>query len=903
MLGDTQRRLIEDCPECGKPLEVTDEQPLTRVICPSCRKEVTVRRLFNQFVITKKLGEGGMSRVYLAEDRSLGRKVALKILNRRFSRDEDRVAQFEKEARITALVTHPNVVRIYSVGRAQGLFFIAMELVSGGSLEEWIREERVVGEEELMRYATGVAKGLRAAHHAGLVHRDIKPGNILFSEEGVPKIVDFGLSLVYKMDVDTSGEIWGTPFYVPPEKLDRRPDSFRGDIYSLGATLYHVLVGRPPHDAQTSSIDELRKIKARPIDLKADFPGISDETAEVINRMTRVEPTERYDDYDELVEALRLAYTRLENPGEVVGIRREPASAVSVEGLDDPMARRLFWLGGVMTALALTMGLMVVLRGGGDAGSSRYLPGAKSSEPAKELGGTEEAEGTEEAAGTEEAEGTEEAAGTESGAADLKSQSGEQEAKGASAETKGEGAGILEEGPSSLPSPEPDTGEAEVTGVGDRFLEARERMLSGEVDAARKEFTQIAETRGAPVSTRRWAAFNSGICLLLEGRADASRQSFGALGRLIETNPDLEGDGLDAFFRLLSERMVEERVPDPVIKASFDRDSAEVLGLLALGMKAWQMGAWETAMGFFDAFEVTERASDFGWVDSYRALLSPFREDYEIVAAERLLRRDLDEDEVVRARSELERLAGGLQTAGRAPAAIALQIEWLDAYAESLAAAESDAEEVAESRRVATIEPGEILGLQAIVAAMDRESYEVGYRFADAMELLEQGLAGFESAAVREAVGHHLYLWRTAEAFVVQLVEDLDGEVYRRLGDDEEEAAGVQGDKEEAAAVANPLGFKGEIVGANRDYLSVDLEFGESRFALADIPPEGLVEMAVSIADRTPDSNEHYRRRELIAAFVHLTMPEPAGEYIDDLMEENRPFRERWIRAMASTAR
>ena len=143
---------------------------------------------------------------------------------------------------------------------------------------------------------------------------------------------------------------------------------------------------------------------------------------------------------------------------------------------------------------------------------------------------------------------------------------------------------------------------------------------------------------------------------------------------------------------------------------------------------------------------------------------------------------------------------------------------------------------------------------------------------------------------MREAAGHHLYLWQTADAFIDQLVGDLNGEVYSRLRNSEDSRP-------------NPLGFEGEIVAASREYITLKLEFGESRFAITDIPPEGLVEIAASIADRTPDSREHYRRRELIAAFAHMTMPESSWEITEALMRENRPFRERWIPAMAAAGR
>jgi hypothetical protein len=455
------------------------------------------------------------------------------------------------------------------------------------------------------------------------------------------------------------------------------------------------------------------------------------------------------------------------------------------------------------------------------------------------------------------------------------------------------------------PLPELDTDEAQGPGVGDRFLEAREQMLGGEVEVAEKAFAEIYATGEAPVFTRCWAALNRGLCFLLQGQVEQSRDCFRELRRLGATESDTESEGLDAFFLLLSESMLEERVPDPVIKSDFDRSSSEALGLLALGMKAWQMGAWETAMIFFDAFEVTERTGDHGWVESYRSLLPAFREDYPLVAGEKFLRRDLDEQEVTLIGVELERQAGALETVGRAPAALASRIAWLDgykAYREELQRSES---EVAELRRIVTIKQAEIGGLQRIVADIDRDDYVTGYRFSEAAELLERGAASFESPAIREAVAQHLYLWNTAEAFMEQVVADLNTIANERSDSDSispVDDAVVASDEKFVVELAT-LGLVGEVLGADRQFLRLGLEFGESRKAVEDLPAEGLAELATRIADQVADSNEHYRRRELIAVFAHLVMPDSAADFLQPLMRENRAFRQRWGQAVMSTDR
>ncbi|MCE9520645.1 MAG: protein kinase, partial [Verrucomicrobia bacterium] len=267
MNSTEQPQYLSTCPACDGVLDVTVFEPYSKVVCPTCGQTVRVRRKFDHFIINKQIGEGGMSRVFESADQLLGRLGALKILNRHYSRDGARMAQFEREAQLTASVTHPNVVKVYSVGRDQGNFYIAMELVGGGSLEQRIADKGHLEEREVLRVGLAVAEGLRAAYREGLIHRDVKPANILFTEDGTPKIVDFGLALFHERDVDDSGEIWATPHYVAPEKVIDDREDFRSDMFSLGATLFHALTGKPPHKANTNSLSELKLIKSQRVSL------------------------------------------------------------------------------------------------------------------------------------------------------------------------------------------------------------------------------------------------------------------------------------------------------------------------------------------------------------------------------------------------------------------------------------------------------------------------------------------------------------------------------------------------------------------------------------------------------------------------------------------------------------
>ena len=187
---------IAYCHSCGSPMNVAAVAPFSNVECPTCGKHTRVKREFGPYTLLRRHAVGGMSMVFVAQDNTLDREVALKILSEEFSADERRIAAFEEEARITASFSHPHVVRVLRTGKAFDRFYIAMELVPGGHFEHQIRERGKSRKLEMLPLAIEVAQGLKAAHSAGLIHRDVKPGNILLDAEGHAKIVDFGLALV-----------------------------------------------------------------------------------------------------------------------------------------------------------------------------------------------------------------------------------------------------------------------------------------------------------------------------------------------------------------------------------------------------------------------------------------------------------------------------------------------------------------------------------------------------------------------------------------------------------------------------------------------------------------------------------------------------------------------------------
>src|SRR5947207_564736 len=297
--------MTQTCPACSAAIDTSEAEPLTLIGCPSCGQETRVQRTFDHFEVVETLGAGGMGTVYKARDTRLDRFVALKLLRRDLSSEKDHASRFQREARIAGSVDHPNVIRIFSSGTDHGQFYVVMELVDRGSLDELIEERKRLPEEQVLESGIQVAKGLRAAHEQGLIHRDVKPANILFVDEHIAKIGDFGLAGVA---AEARGEIWGTPYYVAPERLNQQPEDFRSDIYSLGATLFHALAGRAPIEGDTNSATQLRDLKNHPVDVRTLAPNVSEETAKVFHRMIAPDPFDRFASYDDLVAALENAY-------------------------------------------------------------------------------------------------------------------------------------------------------------------------------------------------------------------------------------------------------------------------------------------------------------------------------------------------------------------------------------------------------------------------------------------------------------------------------------------------------------------------------------------------------------------------------------------------------------------
>ena len=347
------------CPACGALVDVSEAEPLATLLCPACGAKMRAQKSFDHFLLVETLGVGGMGSVYKARDTRLDRLVALKLLRRELSADPVEAARLEQEARLTAAINHPNVVQVYSAGHAHGQIYLVMELVDHGSLDDLIAQHTRLPEAQVLQAGIEVAKGLQAAHEKGLIHRDVKPANILFTSAGTAKVGDFGLAVAAGQKAEAQNEIWGTPYYVAPERLNNEPEDFRSDIYSLGATLFHALAGRPPMEGETTSASELRRLKSQPPELRAFAPDVSRETARIISRTLASDPAGRFQSYAEFIRQLEMAAGasggRRKIPAWVWGIVAVVVAAVIGGGIyltlkENPAA--LFLLSPAPTAVA-----------------------------------------------------------------------------------------------------------------------------------------------------------------------------------------------------------------------------------------------------------------------------------------------------------------------------------------------------------------------------------------------------------------------------------------------------------------------------------------------------------------------------------------------------------------------
>ncbi|HEX3315165.1 MAG TPA: serine/threonine-protein kinase [Gemmataceae bacterium] len=271
-------------------------------------------RVFGGFRIVRRLGQGGMGQVYLAEQVSLKRLVALKFLKPQLAENKTALARFTLEAEAVARTSHANIVQIYTVGEENGIHYMALEYVEGKNLREFIEKKGPPDVKLGLRIMSQVAAALQTASELGIVHRDIKPENILINRKGEVKVTDFGLSRHFNKDSNlTESRIaMGTPLYMSPEQVEGRPVDSRTDIYSFGASCYHLFTGRPPFRGESPFEVAVQHVNKEPTPLTETRPDLPIDLCRLIHKMMAKEPEQRYQNGREIqrdIAKLREALT------------------------------------------------------------------------------------------------------------------------------------------------------------------------------------------------------------------------------------------------------------------------------------------------------------------------------------------------------------------------------------------------------------------------------------------------------------------------------------------------------------------------------------------------------------------------------------------------------------------
>jgi len=261
------------------------------------------------FNLLDEIAHGGMGAVLRAFDPTLNREVAIKVLRQELASDPKFVEDFLREARVVASISHPHIVQIYFVGDEGGQYYLVMELLKGRTLREIVETDGPLDEERALDLMIDVTEALRAAYKSQMIHGDIKPANIFITEDFGAKVLDFGLAKLANIEADTTRGIWGSPYYMSPERVGQKAEDFRSDIYSLGATLFDVLTGRPPFDAENLEELALKRLNEKPPLLRDVNPKITEKTEQVVNKMLNKSILMRYRNYDHLLEDLREAKT------------------------------------------------------------------------------------------------------------------------------------------------------------------------------------------------------------------------------------------------------------------------------------------------------------------------------------------------------------------------------------------------------------------------------------------------------------------------------------------------------------------------------------------------------------------------------------------------------------------
>ena len=264
--------------------------------------------VFGVYRLGRLIGQGGMGKVYEAVHEVMGRSVAIKVVSTKFTEDKNNTVRFYQEIRALAKLNHPNIVIIYDAGKVNRRHYFAMELLSGLSLKAYVDSKTFLAEKEALKITRATARALGHAHAKSVIHRDVKPENIIFDANNAPKLTDFGLVMHYDTDHKTltqEGMMVGSFHYASPEQVDGRRDiDGRSDIYSLGATMYYMLAGRTMYTGGSPQELLSKHLKGRYVSPKQYNPSVTGHTLRILRKMLMVNREKRFQSMEQVIDAI-----------------------------------------------------------------------------------------------------------------------------------------------------------------------------------------------------------------------------------------------------------------------------------------------------------------------------------------------------------------------------------------------------------------------------------------------------------------------------------------------------------------------------------------------------------------------------------------------------------------------
>jgi eukaryotic-like serine/threonine-protein kinase len=337
-----------------------------------------------RYRILERIGSGGMADVYCAEDTHLGRRVAIKVLHRRFAQDQEFVERFRREAKSAAGLSHPNVVGVFDRGEHEGTYYIAMEFLEGRPLKDIVSSEAPLAQERVIDLGVQILQAAGFAHHHGVIHRDFKPHNVIVDELGHAKVTDFGIARAGASEMTETGSIMGTAQYLSPEQAQGHAVTATSDLYSIGVMLYEMLAGRLPFDGDSAVAIALKHLSEPPAPISQWRPDVHPALEAVVMAALAKDPAHRWQSAEDLAAALEAARAQIESGanggqdtaafGAILPPPAAPVATAVAEPEEEKRERRWWWWAIGALALALLGVLLYLVLSGVLAADKRDVP-------------------------------------------------------------------------------------------------------------------------------------------------------------------------------------------------------------------------------------------------------------------------------------------------------------------------------------------------------------------------------------------------------------------------------------------------------------------------------------------------------------------------------------------------